>query len=137
MACDMPELCKFSSLDSCPKRFLWTHKEVDLASHPVVGVVLQVGDAEKFPRALGFKILDPFLRASEQGPCFTAVEEDGSDKRLVQLELPCEADGVASLDPVYSDYCCHCRGNSNADICRVGAIRAQKCSYVPDTGHLF
>ena len=35
VACDMPEPCKFPSLDSCQKRFLWTHKEVDLAPHPV------------------------------------------------------------------------------------------------------
>ena len=48
VACDMPEPCKFQSLDSWQKRFLWTHKEVDLASHPVVGLVLQVNDAEKF-----------------------------------------------------------------------------------------
>ena len=36
-------------------------KEVDLAPHPVVGLVLKVGDAEKFPQALGLKILDPFF----------------------------------------------------------------------------
>ena len=40
VACDMPELCKFPFLDSCQKRFLWTHKEVNLALHPVVGLVL-------------------------------------------------------------------------------------------------
>ena len=28
MACDMPEPFKFPSLDSCQKRFLWTHREV-------------------------------------------------------------------------------------------------------------
>ena len=44
MARHMPEPCKLQSLDSCQKRFLWTHKEVDLAPHPVVGLVLQVGD---------------------------------------------------------------------------------------------
>ena len=37
MACDMPEPCKFPSLDSCQVRFLWTHKKVDLAPHPVIG----------------------------------------------------------------------------------------------------
>ena len=62
----MPELCKFLSLDSCQKRFLWTDKEVDLAPHPVVGLVLQEEDAEKFPQALGFKSLDPFFFFSEQ-----------------------------------------------------------------------
>ena len=30
MACDMPAPCKFPSLDSCQKRFLWTHKEADV-----------------------------------------------------------------------------------------------------------
>ena len=81
MACDMPEPCKFPSLDSCQKRFLWTHKGVDLSPRPVVGLMLQVGDAEKFREALGFEVLDPFLRSSKQGPCFTAIEEDGGDKR--------------------------------------------------------
>ena len=47
MACDMPEPCKFPSFDSCRKRFLGTEEEVDPAPHPVVGLVLQVGDSEK------------------------------------------------------------------------------------------
>ena len=68
VACDMSEPCKFPSLNSCQKRFLWTHKEVDLVPHSVVGLVLQVGDMEKFPEALGLKSLDPFFRVSEQGP---------------------------------------------------------------------
>ena len=76
VACDMPEPCKFPSLDSCQKRFPWTHKEVHLAPYPIVGLMLQVGDTEKFPHAR-----------------FTAAEEDGGDKRLVELELACEADG--------------------------------------------
>ena len=42
LACDMPELCKIPSPGSCQKRFLWTHKEVDLAPHLVVHLVLQV-----------------------------------------------------------------------------------------------
>ena len=54
LACDIPKPCKFRSFDSCQKRFLWTHKEVDLVLHPVVGLLLQVGDAEKFAHALGF-----------------------------------------------------------------------------------
>ena len=94
MACDMSEPGKFSSLDSCQKRFLQTQKGVDLVLHPVVGFVLKVGVEEKFPKALGFEGLDPFLRVSKQGPCFTAIAGDGSDKRLA------EADGVALPDPV-------------------------------------
>ena len=104
MACDMSKPCKYPSLDSCQKRFLWIHKEVDLAPHPVIGLVFQVGDAEKFPHALRFESLDPFffffLKVSMQSPCFTAIERDLDDKRHVQLELACEADGVAPPDPV-------------------------------------
>ena len=40
MVCDMAKPCKFLSLDSCQKRFQWTHKEVDLAPHPVADLVL-------------------------------------------------------------------------------------------------
>ena len=47
VACDMLKPCKFLSLDSC-------HKEVDFAPHSVIGLMLQVGDAEKFPRAYWF-----------------------------------------------------------------------------------
>ena len=100
MACDMPVPHKFLSLDSCQKRFMWTHKGVDLALQPVAGLVLQVGDAEKFPQALGFEGLVPLLRVSKQGPCFTAIEKYGGDKRLVQLEHASEADGAAPPDPV-------------------------------------
>ena len=81
VACDMPESCKFPSLDSCQKRFLRTHKEVELAPHPVVGLVHRVGNTEKFPQALGFESLDLLFRISRQSPCSTAIEEDG--RRIV------------------------------------------------------
>ena len=100
MACDMPEPSKFPSLDSCQKRFLCTNKEVNLAPHPVVGLVLKIEDAENFPQALGFKGLDSFFRVKRHCPCFTDIEEDGGDNRLVELELACKADGVAPPDPV-------------------------------------
>ena len=58
VACDMPELCKFPSLVSFQKSFLWAHEEVDLAPHQVTGLVLQVGDAEKFPQKLCFESPD-------------------------------------------------------------------------------
>ena len=66
VACSMPEPCKFPSFDSCQKRFLWTHKEIDLAPHLVFGLVLQVGDAGMFPQALGFKTLIPFLGSASR-----------------------------------------------------------------------
>ena len=52
VACYRPEPYESPSLDSCQRRFLWTNTEVDLAPHPVVGLVLQEGDAEKFPFAV-------------------------------------------------------------------------------------
>ena len=67
MACDMPEPCKFPSLDSCQTGFLRTCKEVDLAPHPVIGLALQVGDVEKFPQAHGSESLDPFFRSQQAG----------------------------------------------------------------------
>ena len=93
----MTEPCKFLYLDSYQKKFMWTHKEGDLAPHPVVGLVLQVGDAEKFPQALGCESLDPFLSffffffsfffSIFLIGSFIATEENGGDKRLVRLEL--------------------------------------------------
>ena len=75
--------CKFPSLDSYQKRFLWTHKEVDLAPHLVIGLVFHVGHAEIFPHALGFESLESFFESiSNQCPCFTAIEEDEGNKRL-------------------------------------------------------
>ena len=88
MASGMPESCKFSSLDSCQTRFLWTHKEDELAPHLVVGLVLQEGDTKKLSQAFVLESLDPFLRASKQGPCCTAIEGNGVDERLVLLEEP-------------------------------------------------
>ena len=54
MECDVPEPCKFPSLASCQERFLWTHKEADLAPHPVVGLVTKLPVCKtrsKFPTA--------------------------------------------------------------------------------------
>ena len=41
--------------------------------------------------------MDPFHRISKQGPCLTDREENGSDKRLVQLELVHETNDASSL----------------------------------------
>ena len=54
MACGIfPNNASFCLFDGCQRRFLWIHKEVALAPHPVIGLVLQTGDAEKFPLAFG------------------------------------------------------------------------------------
>ena len=65
VACDMLEPFKFPSLDSCQKRLLWTHKGVDSFAP-----LLQVGDAEKFPPALGFEVLDLFFQSQQAGSMF-------------------------------------------------------------------
>ena len=57
----MPQPSEFPSLDSNQRRFLWVLKEADLASHSVVGLVLKVGDAEKFPQAVDLERLDRFF----------------------------------------------------------------------------
>ena len=95
----MLEPCKFPYLDNCQKRFLWTYKEVDLVPHPVFGLVLQIGDGRSFLGYLVWKIwiffFFFFLKVRKQSQYFTATEEGGNDKRLVQLEFACEADDVA------------------------------------------
>ena len=75
-------------------------QEVDLALHPVISLVHQVGDTEKFPHALSFESLDPIFRVSKQDKCLTAIKEDRGDMRLVELEFACKADGVAPPDSV-------------------------------------
>ena len=60
----MPEPCEFPSVDSRKKQFLRNHKGVDLASHPSVGLVLQVGEAERFPQAFGLESLNLFSQSA-------------------------------------------------------------------------
>ena len=86
------------------KMFLWIHKEVDLAPHPVVDLVLQVEVRRSFLRHLISKAWFLFF-SQRAGPCFTAIEEDGGDKRFVELELACGANGDAPPDPVQSGHC--------------------------------
>ena len=102
MAYDVPEPCESLSRDSYRKWFLSADKEVDPGPHALIGLVLYVGRADIFPHALSLESLDPFLEVSKQDPCLTDVEEDGDNKRLVELELACKADGVAPSDPVKS-----------------------------------
>ena len=68
--CNIPGPCNFTSNDSGQKRFLWTHKNVDLAPHSVVSLVLHVGDMKKFHQAHGFKNLDPFFQSQQAGSMF-------------------------------------------------------------------
>ena len=75
VACDISEQCKFQSLDSRQKRFLWTHKEADLAPHQVISLVFQEM-RRSVPRHSVLKVWVLFSRVSQQGPCFTDREED-------------------------------------------------------------
>ena len=63
VACDLRTM----RVSSFQKRFLWAHKEVDLALHPADGLVLQVGDALKFLQALGPESPDPFCQSQQAG----------------------------------------------------------------------
>ena len=76
-------------------------KEVKFALHPVaVLIALQVGDAEEIPWCLVSKAWILFFQSQQAGSVSRSHRGDGSDKRIVHLELHCEADGVASPDPV-------------------------------------
>ena len=64
---------------------------------------------------LVLEMLLTFFRVSnKQGPCLTAMKENGGDKRLEQLELSCKVDGVASPGPLLhkqvpqSGHRCYC-----------------------------
>ena len=108
LACDIPESNKFPALDSCHKRFLWTHKAVDLTPHPVVGLVFQVGDT-KVSSCTWFCNLNSFFRVSEQDPCFTltAEEEDGGVTYPVPLAYPtslAHSKPPAPWLPVHTDH---------------------------------
>ena len=102
MARDMPEPCKFPPLDSCRKRFLWTHKEVALDPHPVVGLLLQVGDVGTFPPTLVFESLDPlfFSESASRVHVSQPQREIEVARDLLQRELSCEVNGVAAPDHV-------------------------------------
>ena len=66
MSCDITVPYEFPSLESCQKRFSQARKEVELAPHTVVGLVLQVRDAGEFPQALGLVSLDPFSQSGSR-----------------------------------------------------------------------
>ena len=92
MACDMLEPCKFPSLDCCQERFLWTHKVIDFVPYPAIGLVVQVGDTEKFPNACGFESLEPFIKSQNERfvgllPQWTNVHCKKMDLWLVGLLL--------------------------------------------------
>ena len=77
---------------------------------------------KNFPQALSLERLGPFLRVSKQSPFFTAIEENGGGKRLLQPKLACEADGVAFSDRVKSGHRCHCWGDPGPFFFWAGAI---------------
>ena len=58
VACGMPEPCKFPLLTVARRGSCGPRGEVDLVPHPVVGLVPQVRDMEKFPHALDFESLN-------------------------------------------------------------------------------
>ena len=61
MACDMPEPCKFPSLDGCQKGSCGPTRKLSFLCTQSFALCSKKGDAEKFPHALGFESLDPFF----------------------------------------------------------------------------
>ena len=92
VAFDMPEPCKFPSLDSCQKRFLWTQKEDNLTPHPIVGHVLQVADAEKFLQAFRIESLGPFSQNVQEVSMSHNHRGERTEKK-VKLREPGKYDG--------------------------------------------
>ena len=96
------------SVSSFQRKFLWTHKEADLAPHPVVGLVFQVGDGEKFPHALGFEIQITLIKSSTQrsllSVCVSRKIRRSGVSRTQKLRFPpfvdnLELSHVLSLKP--------------------------------------
>ena len=100
VACDMPKLCNLLSLDSCQKRLLWTHKEVDLAPHPSYCSSAPSRRCGDVSSGTWFRKPVSFSSLSKQDPCFTAMQQNGGDKRLVELYLACKTEGAAPPDTV-------------------------------------
>ena len=77
IVCDMPGPWQFLSLDICQNKFLWAYNAVDL--HQITGLVLHIGDAEKFPQTLRLKSLVSFLRVKGDlaWPLATSLEDQG------------------------------------------------------------
>ena len=71
-----------------------------LSTQSIVGNVLRVANRRSFLMHFVSKAWILYVRASKQGPCFAAVEEDEGDRRREELELACKADGLAPPDPV-------------------------------------
>ena len=71
-----------------------TQEKNDLTPRPVADLLLHVGDIKHLVLKAWILCLESASRVH------SAVENDGGDKRFVQLELACNADGVASPDPV-------------------------------------
>ena len=94
LVCDMPKPCKFPSLDSCQEKFLWTYKEADLAPHPVVGRVLQVGDKRKVSSGAWFRKPGYFFSEVAGMVHVSQPEENGGNRRLVALELGKDMTGL-------------------------------------------
>ena len=99
-AYNVPKPCEFLSLYSCQKRFFRPTREFILLRTQALVLCSKWKMRRNFLRHLVSKACALFLRLRKQGPCFSAIEENGGNRRPVELELACEANGVASTDPV-------------------------------------
>ena len=131
LVCDVPKPCKFPSIYSCQNKFMWIHKAVDLAPNPVIGLVLQIGDEEKFSQALGLKSLDLFFWESASR---VAVSQPKRRMEVTRNNLNLFAKLMVLFHQIRLNG--HCWGNPHADFCWAGTTLVQGCSQVLKTGHL-
>ena len=95
-----PNYASFPSLDVARREYCGPKRESILLRTELLVSCSKHEMRKKCPQTLRFEGLDSFLRVSQQGPCFTALEEDGGDKRRVQLERAFEAECVALTNAI-------------------------------------
>ena len=89
MVCDMPEPCKFRLLTVARRGSCGPKRKLSLLRTQSLVLISMQKMRRSFLMHFGLESLDPFFRVSKQSLRFTAVEENGDDKRLVELYCCC------------------------------------------------
>ena len=94
--CYMPKPCKLFPMTVARKGSCRPTRKLTLLYTKPLVLCSKQEVQRSFLRHLVSKAWILFFRVSKQGPCFTAIVEDGGNKRLGQLELARQVDGVTS-----------------------------------------
>ena len=92
---DMPELWEFPPLDSCQERILWAHKEMDLAPHTVVGLVLLQEVQRSFLGHLVSTAWTPFSELARRLDVLQLERTIAMTRDSFKLNFVFKADGIA------------------------------------------